>query len=152
VASVPMMVDSTTELNAAGLNKFLAGDGTTGGGGGTGMACWGVKIRYTGAAWECQADFGAESQIANVGLTWSGANNWLEIDLSSCTNTFENLFLVLTTQSAAAAVPYTINAYSVNTTTARVVFYDSADALYADRIGTEATSMDFNCLFFGQIG
>jgi len=147
-----MIVDGVTTAAAANVNKFLAADGTTGGGGGTGHACWGVKIRYTGAAWECQADFGAESQIANVGLTWSGANNWLEIDLSSCTNTFENLFLVLTTQSAAAAVPYTINAYAVNTTTARVVFYDYADQAYENRIGTEATSMDFNCLFFGQIG
>ena len=146
------MTDSSTELNAANLNKFLAADGTTGGGGGTGHACWGLRIRYTGAAWEAYADYGAESQISNVGLTWDGSNHWLTIDLSGCDNTFENYPVVLCTQTSAASVIYNINAYATAASSVRVTFFAYDDAGIADRITTEATSMDFNILFFGQIG
>ena len=152
MASNQISTDSTTDLDEAIFNKYCAADGTLGLGGSNGHACWGLKIRYSGGAWEAQAGFGAESQIANVGLTWDGANDWLTVDLSGCDNQFENYPLAVCTQSAAAAVVYNINAYATTANLIRVTFFAYDDAGIANRIGTEATSMDFNCLFFGQIG
>jgi hypothetical protein len=141
-----IFTDSSTTLAHANFRKLLAADGTDGNNN-KGAACIGLWIRYDGASWEARAAKGAIAQTSNVGLTWDGVNERLEIDLSGCDNTFgEHTIAVV---SAAATDSFFIpKAESANADTIYVRFYDVATGA---RETTETTDMSFNIIIWGEL-
>lgn len=135
--------DAVTPLEEAELNKMLAADGVVGP-----YACWGLTIRYTGAAWEAFANAGATDQIANVVLTWNAGNNRLEIDTSSCDNPFATSLPVpiVTPEFTNIAHPI-IRVHQNNTNETHVYFYNISDSIRT----SESNQMYFNIIWFGKI-
>lgn len=141
-----IFTDDVTTKSQANFRKLLAADGTDGSSN-KGHACWGVMIQYTGAAWECIANYGAEEQISNVGLTWDGVNDWLQIDISGCSNTFSNYPVVSITPGLGDAY-YLTKGAAITASLTRVRFYNITDGTL---IGTESANMRFSIMWFGEI-
>lgn len=141
-----IFTNSSTTLAEANLNKLLAADGTVGSNS-AGHASWGLRIRYTGAAWEAVANTGSENQIALVGIAWD--TDHLEIDISSCSNVFNasTYPVCVVSQTYGVTTPYVIRAYAYADDMIYVDFTDMAGAA----VTVEATSMDFSLILFGEL-
>ena len=141
-----IFTDASTTLAEANFNKLCAADGTVGSHS-AGHACWGLRVRYNGAAWEAVADFGAEEQIANVGFTWD--TDEVEIDLSGCDNQFNSgtYPVCVASQTKGAASEYLVRAVASDYQTILVDFTDPAGSI----VTVEDTSMDFQLIMFGEL-
>ena len=148
-------IDDSTPLTAANLHGFVYGDGDTK----VALAAW--RINYDGAAWQVSSTFGSKSSAGDVGLTWDGTGNKLDIDLSSLTfggSTFAGspvAFVTPWAHTAHGTWNYDCQVRVTSTTDLYVRFADRdiADinvdtASYAT---AESTSMIFSLLVIGQI-
>ncbi len=140
--------DDQTPLNAANLNKTLAGDAVTT----YQLASWGLRIRYNGSSWEAVASTGATDQIVNVALAWDGTNERISIDIVGCDNPF-------TTTPVAVVSPYTAGTQSdeliynvkVQCEDARytyVQFFVEGDTT---PVASQSSNMDFYIIWNGRI-
>lgn len=141
-----IFTNTSTTLAEANLNKLCAGDGTVGSHS-TGYGVWGLRIRYTGAAWEAFADTGAENQIALATYTWHTTH--LDIGLASTSNPFNaaTLPVAVCSQTAGTTNAYFICAVATADDNIQVNFRDAAGTA----VTTEDTSMDFQILIFGEL-
>ncbi len=148
-----LFVDSTTPLNAANLNKLMAGDGSTT----YQLGVWGLQIRYTGSAWEAMASYGADDQASNITLTWNATDDRLEIDFSTpgVDNAFSAATIPMATThcggTAGDDLFYDVKVQSWSATAVYVQFFDT-EADVRLPVGTEATQMRFYIMFLGRIG
>lgn len=141
-----IFTNTSTTLAEANLNKLCAGDGTVGSHS-TGYGIWGLRIRYTGAAWEAYADFGAENQIALATYTWDTTH--LDIGLAATSNPFNaaTFPIAVVSQTAGVANEYWVGAVATADDNIQVNFADMAGTA----VTTEDTSMDFQILIFGEL-
>lgn len=149
-----LFVDSTTPLNAANLNKLMAGDSDTA----YQLAVWGLRIRYTGSAWEASSGYGADGQATNVDLTWNATDDKLIIDFSNpgIDNAFTTRTIPIATAAASGVAGdtnyfYDVKVQSWSSTIVHVQFYDSETDIRLP-VGTESANMSFYITFLGKIG
>jgi len=141
-----------TPFNEANINKFVCGDGYTGGH----FAAISYRIYYTGAAWSVHSTYGCVTSDSDVTVAWNAGDNRLDITLSSSLATlfsasYRPTILVSPTCPTTDTTPnYQPQAYTPSTAASYVRFIDLASP--SAYVGTQSTRMDFYVTFYGVKG
>ena len=137
MATPATMVDGTTPLNAANLNKYLASDGTK-----IQVKVYHARIRYNGSSFVVESA-NDSAGIVTANLTFVGGSTTLEIAISGFTNPPS----VQVTPNLINTA-YNVKAKGTSNVKVEVGFYAIANGARITT-GTGDTNMDFHILIIG---
>jgi hypothetical protein len=144
------ITDASTAVAEAIANKFIFGDGYTGGI----YALLAYTITYNGSTWDVSTFTGSKASDHEVTAAWVGADNRLDIDLSALDNQFTGIPAVFVCAQAGAAHASGLRQVPQATATAvdtiAVRFFNAASpSAYST---SESTTQAFNIVIYGTIG
>lgn len=131
MATPEVIVDATTPLDAANLNKFVSAEGKLS------VKVWYAHVRYTGTIWEVDASVDSAGLVSGS-LAWD--TDHVELTLTG----FTTGPLPQVTPGAVGAYP-DHKAVVESNTIVSIYFYDASDT----PITTEAAAMDAHVLLIG---
>lgn len=138
MATPIVIVDSTTEVNAAAANLFMLADGTT-----LNVKQWWGRVRYNGSALVVEPTISHASDLDTGSLSFDSGNTEVDITLSGFTNPPS---IQLTAHGATAYYPKVLALTNVLLT---VGFFD-IDTGAKIATGSLDTDMDFHVQMTGD--